>query len=249
VQIDIDPQEIGKNYPVSLGIIGNAKTILNQLIADLRGRSTRQSTSYNKEIRALKTAITKNLMAQFPNEFKALNGIREVLSRDAIIVGDATQPVYRAHRCMPIYEPRTYFGPNSWAGLGFGFPAALGAKIGKPSKQVIAMVGDGGFQYNLQEVATAVQYGINLVTIVFNDNAWGVLKDIQNDHFNKRFFATELRNPNFSKLADAYGLPSSRVFNGIELARALDDALRSGLGHLIIVEMPNGFANFPYDNK
>ena len=249
IQIDIDPLEIGKNYPVSLGIVGNAKVVLNQLITELRGRSTRQSTSYNKEITELKTTITKSLMSQFPNEFKTLRGIRDVLSRDAIIVGDATQPVYRAHTCMPVYEPRTYFGPNSWAGLGFGFPAALGAKIGKPSKQVIAMVGDGGFQYNLQELATAVQYGINPVIIVFNDNAWGVLKDIQNDHFNKRFFATELRNPDFCKLSDAYGIPSSRVFNGRELSRALDGAINSGLAHLIVVEMPNGFSNFPYDTK
>lgn len=249
IQIDIDPLEIGKNYPVSLGIVGNAKVVLNQLITELRGRSTRQSTSYNKEITELKTTITKSLMSQFPNEFKTLRGIRDVLSRDAIIVGDATQPVYRAHRCMPVYEPRTYFGPNSWAGLGFGLPAALGAKIGKPSKQVIAMVGDGGFQYNLQELATAVQYGINPVIIVFNDNAWGVLKDIQNDHFNKRFFATELRNPDFCKLSDAYGIPSSRVFNGRELSRALDGAINSGLAHLIVVEMPNGFSNFPYDKK
>lgn len=249
VQIDIDPQEIGKNYPVSLGLIGNAKIILNQLISELRGRSTKQPTSYNKEISDLKTAITKSLMSQFPNEFKTLRSIRDVLSRDAIIVGDATQPVYRAHRCMPVYEPRTYFGPNSWAGLGFGLPAALGAKIGKPSKQVIAMVGDGGFQYNLQELATAVQYGISPVIIVFNDNAWGVLKDIQNDHFNKRVFATELRNPDFCKLADSYGIPSSRVFNGKELSRVLDEALRSGLAHLIIAEMPTGFANFPYDKK
>ncbi len=249
IQIDIDPKEIGKNYPVSLGIVGNAKVILNQLITELSGRPTRQSPSYTQEIAELKTAITDSLVTQFPNEFKTLKGIREVLLRDAIIVGDATQPVYRAHRCMPIYEPRTYFGPNSWAGLGFGFPAALGAKIGKPSKQVIAMVGDGGFQYNLQELATAVQYGIGVVTILFNDNAWGVLKDIQNDHFNKRFFATELSNPDFSKLSDAYGIPSSRVFNGRELTNSLDEALRSGLAHLIIVEMPNGFANFPYDKK
>ena len=107
---------------------------------------------------------------------------RSVLDRDAVVVGDATVPNYRASRCMDFYEPNTYLGPNSWAGLGYGFPAGLGAKVGLPHKQVVVITGDGGFQYNIQELGTALQYGISPVVLVFNDNAWGVLKGVQKGH-------------------------------------------------------------------
>ncbi len=244
VQIDIDPGEIGKNYPASLGVVGDAKTALGQILSLIDSEGAGSNGGYAAEVARLKEDLHRSLTAQYPNEMRTLEGIRGVLARDAVVVGDATVPNYRASRCLPFYEPNTYLGPNSWAGLGFGFPAGLGAKVGAPEKQVVVITGDGGFQYNIQELGTALQYGISPVVLVFNDNAWGVLKGMQRDTFNGRYMGTELRNPDFVKLAEAYGAGASRVRSLDELTKALGDALASNVVHLIEVETPDGFASF-----
>ena len=110
--------------------------------------------------------------------------------------------------------------------------------------KVVVITGDGGFQYNIQELGTAVQYGISPVVLVFNDNAWGVLKEIQSDTFNGRYLGTELTNPDFVKLAEAYGAGATRAHNLDELTKALGNALNDKVVHLIVVEMPDGFASF-----
>ena len=244
IQIDVDPAEIGKNYPASLGIEGDAKVALQQIQSLLDSKPVSTKAGYAQEIAELKESIRRSLQDQYPNELRTLEGIRSVLARDAIVVGDATVPNYRASRCMDFYEPNTYLGPNSWAGLGYGFPAGLGAKVGLPHKQVVVITGDGGFQYNIQELGTALQYGINPVVLVFNDNAWGVLKGVQKDTFDGRYIGTDLRNPDFVKLAEAYGAPATRVHNLDELTTALGDALTADTIHLVEVAMPQGFAAF-----
>ena len=244
VQIDADPAEIGKNYPASVGIVGDAKVALRQIITQLESKPKATQAGYSREIADLKKGIHQSLVDQYPNETRTLEGIRSVLNRDAIVVGDATVPNYRASRCMPFYEPNTYLGPNSWAGLGFGFPAGLGAKVGQPDKQVVVITGDGGFQYNIQELGTALQYGISPVVLVFNDNAWGVLKGVQKETFDGRYIGTDLRNPDFIKLAEAYGAPATRVHNLDELTKTLADALQDNTLHLIEVATPHGFPAF-----
>ena len=244
VQIDADPAEIGKNYPASVGIVADAKVALQQIISQLESKPKATQAGYSREIADLKKGIHQSLVDQYPNETRTLEGIRSVLDRDAIVVGDATVPNYRASRCMPFYEPNTYLGPNSWAGLGFGFPAGLGAKVGQPDKQVVVITGDGGFQYNIQELGTALQYGISPVVLVFNDNAWGVLKGVQKETFDGRYIGTDLRNPDFVKLAEAYGAPATRVHNLNELTTTLADALEGNTLHLIEVATPHGFPAF-----
>ena len=244
VQIDADPAEIGKNYPASVGIVADAKVALQQIVSLLQTKPISTQAGYSREIADLKKAIHQSLIDQYPNETRTLEGIRSVLDRDAIVVGDATVPNYRASRCMPFYEPNTYLGPNSWAGLGFGFPAGLGAKVGCPDKQVVVITGDGGFQYNIQELGTALQYGISPVVLVFNDNAWGVLKGVQKETFDGRYIGTDLRNPDFVKLAEAYGAPATRVHNLDELTTTLADALEADTLHLIEVATPHGFPAF-----
>ena len=134
--------------------------------------------------------------------------------------------------------------PHGWLGLGFAFPAALGGKVGQPDKPVVCVTGDGGFQYNLQELATAKQYNLNPIVLMFNDNAWGVLKDYQKQRFDSKFFATDLVNPNFSKLFDSYGFASTVVSNLVELTKALENAAGAKELQLIEVQIPNGFSKF-----
>ena len=154
---------------------------------------------------------------------------------------DPTIAANRASRCLPIYGPRTYMHPHGWSGLGFSFPAGLGAKAGKPECPVVCVTGDGGFQYNLQELATAAQYGIHPIVLMFNDNAWGVLKKYQNDRFGPgRNFATELVNPDFVKIFESYGFEGTKVSTVAELSRGLDNAISSGRTHLVEVQIPDG---------
>ena len=245
IQIDIDENEIGKNYPVSCGIVGDAKVTLRNILTLLESESPlRQHDVYLKEVAQLKINIQKHLANQYPNELRTFAAIRDVIARDAIVVGDATVPNYRASRCLPVYEPNTYLGPNSWSGLGFGFPAGLGAKVGRPDRQVIVITGDGGFQYNIQELGTAVQYNINPIIILFNDNAWGILRGIQKNTFQGRYLGTALNNPDFIKLAHAYGINATKVYTLNELTKTLANAVKEKTIHLIVVETPHGFPNF-----
>jgi acetolactate synthase-1/2/3 large subunit len=131
--------------------------------------------------------------------------------------------------------------PHGWAGIGFAFPAAMGAKVGKPKQPVVCVTGDGGFQYNFQELATAAQYGINPIVLMFNDSAWGVLKGYQNNNFNGRLMGTELINPDFVKLFESYGFEGTKVSTVDEMTRALEKAVASDKIQLIEVLTPDGF--------
>jgi acetolactate synthase-1/2/3 large subunit len=175
------------------------------------------------------------------NELRTFEAIRSVTPRDTIFSLDATVPASRAARCLSIDQPRQFMYPWGWAGLGFAFPASVGAKVGKPNSPVVCVTGDGGFQYNAQELGTCVQYGISPVVLVFNDNAWGVLKDYQRARFSDRLMATDLVNPDFVKLADSYGIEGTRVNTVDELTRALGKAVAADRVQLIEVSTPNGF--------
>ena len=122
---------------------------------------------------------------------------------------------YYSRNYYPVYEPRSYL--ISAGNLGVAFPVALGAKVAKPDKAVVVASGDGGFLYNSQELATAVQYGINVVVIVFNDNAYGNVLRAQIEQFDGHVLGTQLYNPDFVKLAEAYGVRGVRVHDAGQL--------------------------------
>ena len=132
----------------------------------------------------------------------------------------------------------------AWGGLGFALPAAAGAKAALPDRQVVCLTGDGGFQFNIQELGTCVEYGLNPVVVVFNDNAWGVIRYFQKTKMNGRHIASDLRNPDFVKLAQAYGANGMRVSSLEGLVRALESALQSDTVTVIEVLTPDGFAAF-----
>jgi acetolactate synthase-1/2/3 large subunit len=185
----------------------------------------------------MRDLIGRELREYWPNELRTFEAMRSVLPRDAIMVGDPTVAVSRASRCFDVYQPRTFMYPHGWAGLGFGFPASLGAKLAKPESPVVCVTGDGGFQYNMQGLATAAQYDINPVVVMFNDDAWGVLKDRQVQNFKGRVIGTDLVNPDFVKLVESYGFQGTKV-------STLDSALSSGRLQFIEAQIPNGFGAF-----
>lgn len=244
VHIAMDGNVIGKNYPASVPIVANPREGLRQILDLMKGRDAYKGDGYRSEVVALKKNIEAGGREKMPNEMRAFDALRSVLPRDTVTCWDSTVPLYRGVCGFPAYGPRTFMYAHGWAGLGFGFPSSLGAKVAKPQTPVVCVTGDGGFQYNMQELGTAAQYGISPVVVMFNDNAWGVLRQGQVDNFNRRVIGTDLVNPDFVKLFDAYGFESTRVSTLDGLVNALGTALGSGRLQLIEVGIPSGFGNF-----
>ena len=244
VQIDVDPAMIGRNYPAALGLVGDAKVVLRQVLDAMDGSPTAREEGFHAELQALQAQINASVQEAFPNEQRLWEGIRSVLDRDAVVVMDSTILAYCAPRCYPVYEPRTLFGPHGWVSIGYGFAASLGAKAALPDRQVVCVTGDGGFQYNLQELATAVQYGLAPVVLLFNDNAWGALKRNQRRRFQERYFEVDLQNPDFCKLAEVYGVEATRVETLEQLLKEMERALKSDRIQIIEVSTPEGVASF-----
>jgi acetolactate synthase-1/2/3 large subunit len=244
IHIDVDPEMIERTFPVGVGVIGDAKRALRQIVEGLGGERVVREAAFHKEITDLQSKTYAAVKEQLPSELRLWEGVRSLLNRDAVVVTDATMPAYAAPRCFPVYEPRTLFGPHGWGGIGYGFPASLGAKAAVPDRQVVCVVGDGSFQYNFQELGSAVQYGLSPVVLLFNDNAWGALKGIQAQDPNGGFFGVDLQNPDFCKLAGAYGIEATRVDNLGALLAELKRALTSDRIQFIEVMTPDGIAKF-----
>lgn len=245
IHVLLDGEIIGKNYETAIPIEGESRAVVRQWLDAIGSRDVEKNGEFGSEVTALKQEIYDSLKDQWGNELRIYEAVREVTPRDTIFSLDPTIAANRASRCLPIYGPRTYMHPHGWSGLGFAFPAALGAKAGKPDSPVVCVTGDGGFQYNFQELATAAQYGIHPVVLMFNDNAWGVLKKYQNDRFGPgRNFATDLVNPDFVKIFESYGFEGTKVSTLSELSRGLENALASGRTHLVEVQIPDGIGAF-----
>ena len=241
VHVLMDGDFIGKNYGVKVPIVANSQAVARQWLEAIGNSDVSKGQSYADEIASVKAEIHGNLQDKWGNELRVFEAVREATPEDTIFSLDPTVPASRAARCLQINGPRKYMHPHGWAGLGFAFPAGLGAKVGKPESPVVCITGDGGFQYNFQELATAAQYDVHPVILMFNDSAWGVLKGYQKARFGDRLFATELVNPDFAKLFDSYGFGATRVSTVAELGPALDAAISSGKTHLVEVAIPDGF--------
>ena len=244
IHVLLDGEIIGKNYSTTIPIEAESRSVLRQWLDVMGDRDRHEDSVYKAEVQSLRAEIYENLKEHWGNELRTFEAIRAVTPRETIFSLDPTIATSRASRCLQIYGPRTFMHPHGWAGLGFAFPAALGAKAGKPDSPAICVTGDGGFQYNFQELATAAQYGIHPIVLMFNDNAWGVLKKYQEDRFNGRVMATDLVNPDFVKLFDSYGFEGTKVSSVAELTRALESALASGRTQLIEAQIPDGIGAF-----
>jgi acetolactate synthase-1/2/3 large subunit len=242
VHVLLDGEAIGKNYPVTVPIVANSQAVVQQWLGAIGDQDVHKGAAFQDDIKSIRGDMRSRLEETWSNELKVFETVREVTPRNTIFSLDPTVGASRATRCLDIYEPRTYMHPHGWLGLGFAFPAAIGAKVGKPDSPVVCVTGDGGFQYNFQELATCAQYGIHPVVLMFNDNAWGVLKGFQGDRFgNNRRFATDLVNPDFVKIFESYGFEGTKVTNVKDMGKALESAIASGKTHLVEVQTPDGF--------
>jgi len=254
IHVDIDPAEIGKNYPTEVGIVGDAKRVLRQLIEALKTMMPKRKyreipyfkvilkakEEWKKKIEPLKKS---NKLPMTISRF--LTELRKALRRDAIVVGSAGHPQAQLFQEFPVYEPRTHLSSGGMSTMGWAVPASMGAKLAKPDRQVISVSGDGDFLMTCQELATAVQYGITTVHFVLNNYGWLSIRDLQLDVYGKeRGYATEFRaedtgnlyNPSFTKLAEAFGCYSDFVEKPEEVAPALSRAFDSGKP--AVIEVP-----------
>jgi acetolactate synthase-1/2/3 large subunit len=176
-----------------------------------------------------------------------LQVIREVLPRDGFFVEEVSQVGFASWFGFPVFKPRTYVTCGYQGTLGFGFPTALGVKVANPDKAVIAVAGDGGFMFGVQELATAVQHHIGLVTVLFNNHAFGNVRRDQEERFHGRLIASDLTNPDFMKLADAFGVSGCRAKKPADLKKALEEALGKGAPCLIEVPLDKGSEPSPWN--
>ena len=242
VHVLLDGEAIGKNYEVTVPIVANSQAVVQQWLGAIGGQDVHKGSAFQDDIAAIRGNIRQTLEETWGNELRVFETIRSVTPRNTIFSLDPTVGASRATRCLEIFEPRTYMHPHGWLGLGFAFPAAVGAKVGKPDNPVVCVTGDGGFQYNFQELATCAQYGIHPVVLMFNDNAWGVLKGFQGDRFGEaRRFGSDLVNPDFVKIFESYGFEGTKVTDVKQLGKALENAITSGKTHLVEVQTPDGF--------
>jgi len=251
IHVDIDYEEIGRNYPVEVGIQGDVKAVLGQILRlvkqKTKPRNWKESTRFkeicglldkqNAEMEKLRSSESK------PIEIgRLLRELRVLLPDDGIIVGDVGWAKSGVSQHFPIYTPGTHIVPGGMAGMGFGPGAAIGAKVGKPDKHVVAVVGDGAFSSTSSAVATAVEHGIKVIWLILNNYAYSSVNKIQDEYFNETF-GTEHRieqtgekyNPNFSQMAQAYGAIGERLEDPNEIGPALERALKSDKPYVLDV--------------
>ncbi|MFQ5828602.1 MAG: thiamine pyrophosphate-binding protein [Candidatus Methylomirabilia bacterium] len=237
VHLDVDATVIGKNYPAEVAVVGHAKPGLEMLVEMVRDRrvpATRWPSAELEDIRRQAEARVRRLA---PLQSEIIGQLQSALTDDAIIVSGITNVAYWSQLALRLRRPRSYLTTSYYATLGFAFPTALGAKVAAPDRPVISLTGDGGFMYALPDLATAVSYGINVVTIVFVDGAFGASKNDQRTRFEGRVIGTELHNPSFVQVAEAFGAKGIKA-EPTTVGEALREAIEANRPTVIEVPIP-----------
>ncbi len=244
IRIDIDPLEMDRLQP-DVGIIGDAQDATNDLIAMLVEKGFR-SKAHQERIAQAK-AQARRKIGKIQPQLAYLDVIRDVLPRDGFFIKDLCQVGYASYFGFPVYEPLTYITSGYQGTLGFAFPTALGVKAGNPGRSVVAVVGDGGFMFGIQELATAAQEKIGLVTLVFNNGGYGNIRRDQRRLFEDRVVGADLTAPDFVMLAQSFGVSAYRVNTPAALGPVLSAALDSGLPTVIEVQIDNNSEISPWE--
>jgi|SRR5579871_1486757 len=236
IRIDIDPGEFARMRVPVTGLAGDAAAILRRLDQHLEKRAPMEKARV-ATIRAVKEQVGADF-EELGVVRELLNAIRDVLPDDGVLVDELTQVGYAARTAYEARGPRTYISSGYQGTLGWGIATALGAKHALGATPVVSISGDGGFMFNVQEFSTAVRHRIPLVAIVFNDGAYGNVRNMQRHEHGNRVIGTDLANPDFLKLADSFGIAGFRAKDPEALRKALETALAKNEPALI--EVPVG---------
>jgi acetolactate synthase-1/2/3 large subunit len=235
VLLNVEARDLGEPRKPELVIHGDAARGLMDLLAHLDGLPERASR--RAELDALRTWAT-GVLAQIQPQYSWVRALRAAMPEDGILVNEFTQVGYVAQTAYPVYQPRTYVSPGYQGTLGYGFPTALGARVGNPQSAVLSITGDGGFGWGLAELSTARKHGIGLVTVVFNDGAYGNVRRSQIEQFEGRVLGTDLLNPDFVQLAESFGVRGARATAPAELEGLLRETVGSGTDEPVLIDVP-----------
>jgi acetolactate synthase-1/2/3 large subunit/sulfoacetaldehyde acetyltransferase len=250
VQIDLEARDIGRYYPVAVGIHADARETCHALLAALaQGGGPARNESWLREAENLRAerearlAAEEGLTAKPMKPQRVYAELRRVLPPETIVTLDAgAAPAYGYDR-LRFTRPRTFLTPLDLGGLGFAFPAALGAKLGRPEAPVVAIHGDGGYLMNAQELETAVRHGIGVVTIVMNNNCWGSEKAYQKHFYGGRYIGCDIGNPRYDQFARLFGAAGYYLEHPDQVGDAVKTALSENAP--AVIEIPIDPDEFP----
>jgi acetolactate synthase-1/2/3 large subunit len=242
IKLDIDPAEMDRLRKPEIGLVGDAARVLKRITAHLDKLSPMRADRVAAS-RALKDQVAADLAVLAP-QLGYLKAIRDVLPDNGVVIDELTQVGYAARNAYQARAARTYISSGYQGTLGWGVATALGAKHALGDVPVIAISGDGGFMFNVQELATAVRHRIPLVVVIFNDGAYGNVRNMQRDLHGNRLIGSDLANPDFVRLAESFGIGGYRVSGPEALRQALEKAL--GKNEPALIEVPCGDMPSPW---
>jgi acetolactate synthase-1/2/3 large subunit len=248
VLLNAERQDLGEPRTPVLAIHGDAALGLAGLRDELDGLAA-LAPGFLKASRSTELERVRRwgeeVLAQIEPQYSWVRALRAAMPDDGILVNEFTQVGYMAQAAYPVYQPGTYIAPGYQGTLGYGFPTALGAKVANPHRAVLSITGDGGFGWALPELATARKYGIGLVTVVFNDQAYGNVRRSQVEQFEGRLLGTDLLNPDFVSLAESFGVRGARATTPAELQGLLRETLGSN-SEPVLIDVPVGVMPNPF---
>ena len=255
IQVELEKSMIGRYFPVVVGINGDAATVADQLykeikkqniILDIKKWTNNYLNERNKFLINREKIKQKNFLIHPKDLFKQL---RQVLPKNSAITLDAGTLCLQATDALEYYDPPSLFTPLDFGLVGFSFACGLGVKVAKPNKKVISLMGDGGFGMTVSELSTAVEYGINTITIVMNNKSWGAEKAYQKDFYGKRYLGADISSPPFEKVAELYGAKGFKVKKVSEINQAVREALKINKPVVIDVDVdPKALYSFRRDS-
>ncbi len=227
IHVNTNPVELKRIATPEVALASDAKATLAALLDPVAKRN-RARPPRGEEIAAMKAAMRADFEASLGPQMGFVGALRRALDPDGVLVCDLTQVGYVSQAAFPVHRPRGFISSGYQGTLGYGFATALGVKVARPDVQVLSINGDGGFMYNVQELATAVKEGIGVVAVVFNDSAYGNVLRMQHELHDGRVIASDLHNPDFVALAESFGARGYRAETPAALEEALADAFRHG---------------------
>jgi acetolactate synthase-1/2/3 large subunit len=244
IRLDADPDEHDRLHKPAVALTGDAKPILQALVAELPAHNPERA-SRAPELRE-RQAIWRKRMEKLLPQIGFLDAIRAELPEDGIFVDEVTQIGFAARLLFPVYKPRTFLSPGYQDPLGWGFATALGAQQARADVPVVAISGDGGFLFTATELATALRHRIPLTTIVFNDGAFGNVRRIQQERYGNRLIGSDLHNPDFVAFAKSFDAAAERATTPEQLRVALRHAL-ARRDVPTVIEVPVGPMPSPWE--
>jgi acetolactate synthase-1/2/3 large subunit len=245
IRIDIDAEEIDRIAQPVVGIHADAAEAVPALLEAVQ-RLTGSANSREDELTELKSKVNSQIAGSVQPQYDYLHAIRRALPEDGLFVDEITQCGYASWYAFPVYRPRSLINCGYQGTLGYGYATALGVQAADPDRAVVNIAGDGGFMFTANEMATAAQYNLPLVTVVFNNNKFQNVQRQQKEWFGGRLIASDLTNPDFVKYAEAFGVRGERVNSPAELETAVKAALERRAPALIECPTPDMASPWPF---